>query len=198
MVETFYADSEMEDLGLKEYGSNVRISRKSSIYDPDKVSIGHDVRIDDFTILSGQVKLGSFVHIAAYTAIYGQCGVVMEDFSGLSARVLVYTVSDDFSGEGMTNPMVPMDYKRMVEGPVRLGRHSIVGAGSIIMPGVQIGEGAAVGAMSLVRENLDPWIIYCGIPCRAVKARRKGILELEKKLLTSLSSINSVSVRRKI
>ncbi|MBU1158558.1 MAG: acyltransferase [Candidatus Thermoplasmatota archaeon] len=186
-METFYTATEMKDLGLKEYGDDVRISRKSSIYNPDKVSIGDNVRIDDFTVLSGLVTLGSYIHIAAYTAVYGQNGVVMDDFSGLSARVLVYSTSDDYSGEWMTNPTVPAEYKREVAGAVRLGRHSIVGAGSIVMPGVQIGEGAAVGAMSLVTKNLDPWTIYWGIPCKAGKPRNMNALELEVKLKAALN-----------
>ena len=186
-METFYTAEEMKDIGLKEYGSNVRISRRSSIYSPEKVSIGDNVRIDDFTILSGSVTLGSYIHIAAYSAVYGQSGVVMEDFSGLSARVLVYSTSDDYSGEWMTNPTVPREHNRQIDGTVRIGRHAIVGAGAIVMPGVQIGEGAAVGAMSLVTKDLDPWTIYWGIPCKAGKPRSKNILNLERKLMESLS-----------
>ena len=187
-METFYTPAELKDLGLREYGRNVRISRNSSIYNPKYVSIGDNVRVDDFAILSGHITLGSYIHIAAYSAIYGQSGVVMEDFSGLSARVLIYSISDDYSGEWMTNPTVPLEYKRENEGAVRLGRHSIIGAGSIVMPGVQIGEGAAVGAMSLVTKDLDPWTIYWGIPCKAGKPRSKRILELEHELKTALGS----------
>ncbi|UCE91988.1 MAG: acyltransferase [Methanobacteriota archaeon] len=186
-METFYSAEEMKDIGLKEYGRNVRISRRSSIYSPEKVSIGDHVRIDDFAILSGSVSLGSYIHIAAYSAVYGQSGVLMEDFSGLSARVLVYSISDDYSGEWMTNPTVPTEYKRAVEGPVQIGRHAIVGAGSVVMPGVHIGEGAAVGAMSLVTKDLDPWTIYWGIPCKMSKPRSRNIIELERKLMECLS-----------
>ena len=55
----------------------------------------------------------------------------------------------------------------------------IIGANSIIFPNVIVGEGTAVGAMSMVKESLDDWYIYAGIPVRKVKPRQKKMLELE-------------------
>ncbi|TFG55038.1 MAG: acyltransferase, partial [Methanomassiliicoccus sp.] len=75
MVETFYDAEELTSLGLRKFGKNVRISRKTSIYHPEKVSLGDDVQIADFCIMSGMVDIGSHVHLGAYTAIYGQNGV---------------------------------------------------------------------------------------------------------------------------
>ena len=54
----------------------------------------------------------------------------------------------------------------------------IIGANSIIFPNVIVGEGTA-GAMSMVKESLDDWYIYAGIPVRKVKPRQKKMLELE-------------------
>ena len=66
---------------------------------------------------------------------------------------------------------------------MHLRRHVIVGSGSILLPGVEIGEGTAIGASSVVMKSLDPWGIYVGNPVRRVKARAQTLLELEKKLL---------------
>lgn len=55
----------------------------------------------------------------------------------------------------------------------------IIGANSIIFPNVIVGEGTAVGAMSMVKESLDDWYIYAGVPVRKVKPRQKKMLELE-------------------
>ena len=144
--------------------------------------IGDHVRIDDFCILSGKISIGSFVHISAYTAIYGKSGVEINDFVTISGRVLVYSENDDYSGAFMTNPMLPNEYTNVHGAKVVFEKHSIIASGSIILPGVKMGEGACVGAMSLVKSNIAPWTIHAGVPAKFIKDRQKNILELEAKL----------------
>jgi dTDP-4-amino-4,6-dideoxy-D-glucose acyltransferase len=187
---SFYSRNELAQLGLRAYGDHVFISRYARLYSPEKISLGHDVRIDDFCILSagGDVSIGTYVHIAAYCAIYGGGGVVMDDFSGLSARTTVYSQSDDFSGESMTNPMVPREYRvRLVYKPVHIGKHALVGANSTLMPGVEIGEGVAIGAHSLVMKDCEPWGIYFGSPARRVRERSRTLLQLADEFLAKHS-----------
>ena len=85
--------------------------------------------------LSGPIKIGSHVHIAAYTALYGGGGITLCDFCNLSSRVSIYSVSDDYSGETMTNPTIPEEFKIVDRAPVVLGRHVIVGSGTVVLPG---------------------------------------------------------------
>lgn len=184
MSESFYLDKELIELGLKDYGKNVLISKKVSIYAPENISIGNNVRIDDFCVLSGNITIGDYVHIAVYTALFGgQAGIEIKDFSTLSSRCAVYAKSDDYSGDFLTNPMITGEYCGVVEKNVTLGRHVIVGSGSTLLPGVEIGDGCAVGAMSLVNKPLEKWGIYAGIPCKYVKPRNKKLLELEMQFL---------------
>jgi acetyltransferase-like isoleucine patch superfamily enzyme len=92
--------------------------------------------------------------------------------------VTVYTASDDYLGDSLTNPTVPEEYRGSVQrGPVRLGKHSIIGAGAVILPGASIGEGTAVGALSLVVAPLKPWIIASGSPARPRGERRRDEIE---------------------
>ena len=183
MVHTsYFTNEELEQLGLKHYGINVRISRNACLYGPEHISLGSNSRIDDFCILSGNITIGSYVHIAAYCGLWGKNGIIMEDFSGLSAQVLIYSSSDDYSGNFLTNPTVPLEYTGEHGGPVILRKHVIIGAGSLILPDVEIGEGAAVGAMSMVSRNLQPWWIYAGIPVKQIKKRQKKVLEIEREL----------------
>ena len=187
-MSSFYSQSELLDLGFKSFGSDVKISRKASFYQTHMISFGDHVRIDDFCILSGGsgIELGSYVHIAAYSALFGNEGIVLEDFAGLSARVTVYSASDDYSGMSLTNPTIPSEFLTHTnKGPVLLGRHAIIGTNSTILPNVRIGEGAAVGAHTLVSKSLDPWGVYFGIPAKFLKTRKKDLLEMEKKLLYS-------------
>lgn len=182
MTTSFYSDEELKSIGFREVGKNVRLSRKASIYTPDEIRIGDNVRIDDFCILSGNITLGSYIHISAYTALYGKFGIVLEDFVTISGGVLVYSQTDDYSGSYMTNPMVPEEYLNVTGGTVLFKKHSIVAAGCIVFPAITLNEGAAVGAMSLVNKDIPAWTICAGIPAKPIKERKQLLLEYENKL----------------
>lgn len=175
------------EMGFKSLGENVMISDKASIYDADRISIGSNSRIDDFCTVSGKVDIGMYVHLASYSMLAGgQKGIAMGDFSGLAYYVQIFSQSDDYLGETMTNPTVPKAYKKEIIKRVTIGRHVIIGAGSIVMPGVDLAEGCSVGAMTLVNKSTDPWGVYIGNPARRVRERKKDLLELEKKFLAEL------------
>ena len=116
----------------------------------------------------------------------------MQDFSGISSRVTIYAISDDYSGISLTNPTLPTEYRNIYGGKVILERHAIIGASSVIMPNVSIGEGAAVGACSLVLNNCNPWTIYVGTPAKEIKKRKKDLLDLEQKFLKSIGCEKNV------
>lgn len=181
---SFYSDEELKNIGFKKIGVNVSLSRKASIYGADNIEIGDHVRIDDFCILSGKIKLGIYIHIAPYSALFGGVsGIEIEDFAGLSSRCVIYGDSDDYSGEAMTNPMIPNSYRHVTGGRVTLKRHVILGTGVSVLPNITVGEGTAIGSMSLVSKSLDPWGVYAGIPCKKLKDRKKDLLEKENALL---------------
>ena len=181
-MSNFLSEKELAELGLKAYGKNVLIGRNVVLYSPGQLTLGDNVRIDDFTIVSGKVTMGSYIHISQFCGIYGgDEGIVMDDFSGLSAKCSVYAVSDDYIGHSMTNPMVPAKYKpTAISKAVHIGRHAIVGCNSVVLPGVDIPEGAAVGSLSCVTRSLEPWSINIGIPAKKKSDRAKDILDLEK------------------
>lgn len=174
---------EVAALGLKSVGQNVLIHNSANLVSPATLALGDNVRIDPFVTITGDVTLGSYVHIGAYAYLTGSGGIEIADFAGLSQGVKIYSASDDYSGERMTNPMVPAELLGVIRAPVKIGRHAIVGANSVVMPGVTIGEGAAVGALSLVKTDLAPWGVYAGAPVRRIKDRSQNLLRLERELL---------------
>ena len=181
----FLSAEQLLSLGFKRVGSKVRISDRATIYGTERIEVGDHARIDDFCVLSAGaagIKIGRHVHIACYCSLIGAELIQMDDFSGLSSRVSIYSSSDDYSGEWMTNPTVPDAFTNVDSRPVILRKHVIIGAGSIILPGVEIGEGSAVGALSLVTRNCEPFCIYSGVPAKLVKERSRRLLELEGKL----------------
>ncbi len=178
---SFYAPKELSKMGFKYLGDNVQISRFARFYTPGKIIIGNNIRIDDFSILSGNIHLGSHIHISAHCLLYGSNGIIMEDYTGLSPRATIFSASDDFSGLFMIGPVIPNKFRNVKCGTVIIKKFCQIGAGSVIMPALTIAEGAVVGAMSLVNKNLEAWQIYAGIPARRIKERDKRILELVKK-----------------
>lgn len=176
----FLTEEQLSQVGFKSYGSNVLISDKCSIYGAHLMEIGNDVRIDDFCILSGNIPIGNFVHIACYTSLIGRGGIWIGDYVGISGHCSVYSSSDDFSGFALTNPMVDDKYTNVKSQPVVFKRHSVVGAGSVCLPGTYLEEGAAVGAMSLVKDFVPPFTIYAGNPLRFIRKRSRELKNLEK------------------
>ena len=181
-MDSFYSTDELKELGIKKFGKNVYISKKASIYSPKELVIGNNVRIDDFCILSGNIKIGNYVHISAYVALYGKYGIEINDFCGCSARCTLYSATDDFSGNFMISPMVPEELTNIISGKIILKKFVQIGANTLIMPKTICEEGAAVGAMSFVNKSLKEWTIYAGIPCKEIKERSKNIKELSKKI----------------
>ena len=177
-------------MGFGAVGKNVLLSYRASFHNPAGITIGDNVRIDDFCVLSagaGGIRIGSYVHIAVYTSIFGAGAVVIEDFANLSSRVSIYSSSDDYSGVTMTNPMVPDQYKAVKHAPVQVGRHVVIGSGSVVLPGVRLAEGVAVGALSLVRDSCGPFTSWAGVPARQIGERSRALLRLEEQLLGKTS-----------
>lgn len=183
-MNSFYSREELETLGFKAIGQNVLISRKSSIYGIENISVGDYCRIDDFAILSGIIYLGKNVHIAAGTYLFGgDAGIFMDDFSAVSSHCSIYAVSDNYSGDYMTNPTVPEKFRKVEQGKVLIEKHVIIGAASVVLPKVCLGEGSAFGAMSLINKDAKPWTIYAGCPIKKIKDRKKKPKEMEEQMI---------------
>ncbi|HEY5316110.1 MAG TPA: acyltransferase [Pirellulales bacterium] len=173
--------------GFRSCGDDVQIGEFVVIKQPQLIELGSHVAIDSFVYISTALQVGSYVHVAPMVTIIGgkDSKLVLEDFSGLSAGCRIVCGSDDFvRGTGLTNPTVPEGYHGRIKcTTIVIERHAIIGTNCVILPGVRIGEGAAVGACSLVKSNLQPWTIYAGVPAVEVGRRRKEtILEMEAKL----------------
>ena len=178
----------IQALGFSSVGDNVQISDRASFYGAARITLGNNVRIDDFCVLAagvGGIVIGDYVHIAVSASLIGSGKITMSDFSGISSRVSIHSSSDDYSGATMTNPTVPSEYAGVTHADVFLGKHVIVGSGSVILPGVTLEEGVAVGVLSLVHKRCEAFGIYAGNPARRIKCRKQDLLELERLFLAS-------------
>lgn len=180
----YLSNAALNSVGFKAIGQNVKVSDQARIYNPELIELGDNSRIDDFCIISGVVNIGKYVHVTPMCLIAGGApGVCLRDFSTLAYGVKVFAQSDDYSGTTMVNSLIPAKFKNESFGRVVLERHVIVGANATILPGVTIGEGCAIGAMTLVNRSTEAWGIYSGIPAKRAKERNRDLLVLERQFL---------------
>jgi len=182
----YYSDNELISLGFKYLGRGIRISSKASFYGTPNIEIGDFSRIDDFCVLSageGGICIGRHVHVAAYTSLIGLSRIELHDYANLSSRVGIYSSNDDYSGDFMTNPTIPAELTRVTHAPVVVGRHVIIGSGSIILPSVTLHECSGVGALSLIHNDCEAFGMYAGVPASLIGQRSRGLLEMEQKLI---------------
>jgi serine acetyltransferase len=180
----FLTRPDLEALGVTCAGDNVRIHASVVIINPEALRVGNHVRIDPFCLLSagGKIVLGEHIHIAAHCSLIGAAGIDLEDFTGISHGARLFSAVDDMSGTHLTGPTVPDELRNVQSGPIKLQRHAVVGTNAVIFPGVTIGEGAIVGALSFVREDVPAWAIWAGVPAKHVGTRSKALLNLEPRV----------------
>jgi acetyltransferase-like isoleucine patch superfamily enzyme len=182
----YYGAHDLRQFGFKAVGENVKIAKDCIIIGLPNISFGNNVRIDSGTTIaahSGPLVVGSYVHISGGCYIASAGGVTLDDFSGLSHGVKLFSGSDDYTGMSMTNPTVPSQFTNVKIAPVRVGRHVIIGVNSVVLPGCNLEDGCSVGALSLVTKSLEAWHVYHGNPVQKIKPRSKQLLEHEASLM---------------
>lgn len=180
----------MEGIKLTEMmGENVMplfkfCGKDVKVYPLTKINRAENVEIDDFSRILDYVYIdaGKSLKIGKYSIITWQCLIeggactVIGDrvFIGPGTKLLTSTYA--FNGY-YTNEFLPSDANKILYGDIVLENDSYIGANSVIMPGVTIGEGALVGSNAFVNKDLEPWGIYVGSPAKKIGERQKPIDE---------------------
>lgn len=180
----FLSAKELDVMGIRDAENrNILIHSTAVIVNFDEICFGENIRIDPYAVISCKnLVLGNHVHIATGCGLFGRATISMGDFSGISGHGLIYSSSDDYSGKALTNPTVPTNFTSVKHAEVVIGRHCVIGAHSILLPGSKLDEGAAVGSSSLVIGKLPPWSFSRGIPAKPIKTRHRHCLEHELNL----------------
>lgn len=178
---------------FKFIGKDVSIYPLAKILFQDEVSIGNAVVIDDFVFIAAIATISDFVHIASFVSITGKGIFTMESFSGIASGSRIITGNDNWKGEYMNGPSIPYPYRNATRSFVHIKKHVVVGANSVVMPGVTLNEGALIGACSFVNSDCDPWSVYVGCPAKKVKEYSPDkIFELETQLRKNLYDQNGI------
>ena len=97
--------------------------------------------------------------------IYNPAPVHMGSHSIISQQAYICCATHDYN-----HPAFPL-----ISFPSHLGAYSWVCARAVVMPGVNLGEGAVLGLASVATCDLEPWSVNVGVPARKVKVRlRQG------------------------
>jgi len=184
----FLTREQLENLGFSKIGDDVLIHRTVVIVDCSRISLGSRIRVDPFVVISnrGGVEFGNNIHIGSHSVLAGAGEIRLGDFVNISHYVGIYTSNEDTSGRTLSHPTVPGGGARSAS--IIFGRHSLVGHGSMVLPGARFDEGSILGAMSRISRPMKAWTNYAGIPARRMTERRRDTLAFEEEYLTSLQA----------
>lgn len=176
----------LETLGFAKLGDDILIHPTAVIVDCSTISLGSRIRIDPYVIISsrGGAHFGNNVHIGGHSVLAGQATIHFDEFVNISHHVGIYTSNEDLSGRTLSNPTVP-GFGAAKTASISFGRHSAVGAGSMVLPGAVFAEGSILGAMSRISRPMKPWTTYAGIPARKMSERARGALADEQRYLAA-------------
>ena len=179
-VTSFYSDEELQELGLGSVGRGVLLSRHAQLYSSATIHLGDHTRVDDFCILSGNIRVGRYCHVAAGGYMFsGGAKIALGDYVVLSSRVTIYAASDDFLGDSlMLNPSIRTPLRKTIEKDVILESFASIGTNALLLPGATLAEGTVLGAMSLLKKTTEPWSVYAGTPAVLVKPRSRKMKSL--------------------
>ena len=158
---------------------DVRIGRDVRIFHPDLVNlygcvVGDETRIGAFVEIQVGAKIGARCKISSHTFICE--GVTIEDEVFIGHGVMFTNdrfpraTADDGRLQG------PADWK--VE-TTRVGHRASIGSNATILCGISIGEGATVGAGSVVTRDVPPRAVVAGVPARLLDSKAKAGKTLE-------------------
>ena len=174
MARRYYTSAELRRMGFAKVGENVRIERSCVIVNPAHISIGHDVIIDQFTFLIGGqagVRIGSWIHIAGHNLLGGNAGLEIADFCNIAAGSKLITASDNFGGDYLIGPAAPPEHVDIKTEKIVLEENTILGVGTVVLPGCRCAEGTATGANTVIVKSTEPYGIYVGSPAQRIKDR---------------------------
>jgi acetyltransferase-like isoleucine patch superfamily enzyme len=170
MNSDFFPQNELKNMGFKFLGKNLKISKNVTIIGKKNISIGDNSRIDDYTIISaleGFLDIGSNVHIGGQSYLGCAAGITLHNNINISQGVRIYSKINDYLNFDKSNA------DKVILSPIEIENNVIVGSGSVIIGKSKLSEGCVVGALSFVKENLDPWTVYAGNPLKFIKKRNK-------------------------
>lgn len=113
----------------------------------------------------GRIRIGSGTVVNRGVILDGRFPLTIGENASISIQTLILTLEHDLAAPDF----------RAVGAPVRIGDRVFIGARAIILPGISIGEGAAVAAGAIVTKDIEPYTIVAGVPAKIIGTRPKNL-----------------------
>ena len=137
-----------------------------------RVLVSEWVTISDGVIIApygGSVEIGAHAYIGPYCVLYGHGGLVIGRNAMIGAHTIIVPAN-----HGITRLDVPMGAQPLTKKGIAIAEDVWIGAGCKILDGVHIGNGAVIGAGSVVTKDIGAYVIAVGAPAKAVDSRQKS------------------------
>lgn len=169
----------MENLRLLFKGKEAQIYPTARIVQPQNLLLDDYAVISDFCfVLAGTyTKIGKYSRLAPYAMITGGGEAYIHDYVDISYGAKILTGSDDIYGGYLSLPKVPAEQRKITRGRIEIHSYAYIGINTIIYPGVTIAEGAMTEPNTIVKSNLEPWIVYGGEECKKIGIRKKLLVK---------------------
>ena len=154
--------------------------------DPDRIRVGgHTVIRGELLTFGhgGDIQIGSHCYVGEGTRIWSACAIHIGDRTLISHNVNIFDsdthpIDDAEARHKQFVEILTTGFPKSIElneRPVTIGADVLIGCQNIILPGVTIGDGAVVGAGSVVTRDVAPHTLVAGNPARFIRAlARKG------------------------
>ncbi len=113
------------------------------------------------------ISLGRHVAINSGAVLDGRGGITIGDYSMIGVHVCIVS-----SSHGYKNTARPMALQHQRLKPVVIGKDVWIGANATILGGIKIGDGAVIGANSVVTKDVTPYTIVGGVPAKLIRQRK--------------------------
>lgn len=138
-----------------------------------EVTIGPEVTVSHGCKLHGKIKVKKRTNLNRNVGIHGEAKV--GKYCALAPNILIRTFNHNVKKPAIQTKFYEeiwdSEYETMTKGPVNIGNDVWIGDRAIILSGVTIGDGAVIGAGSIVTHDVDPYSIVAGVPADRVKWR---------------------------
>ncbi|MEW6556602.1 MAG: acyltransferase [Elusimicrobiota bacterium] len=157
---------------FKKIGKNVVFERGVLVFHPENIEIGNNVYIGHNVFLKGYyknlMKIGSNTWIGQSSFLHSGGGLIIGNFVGIGPFVKIITLQHVIDKD-ISRPIITREqiYEETI-----LEDNCDIGTGSIILPGVKIGKGSVVGAGSVVTKDVSSYSIVAGVPAKLLRKRK--------------------------
>ena len=177
-MEDYWNKEDLMRMGVSCEGDNIYVSKTVRITDPHNLMLFDNTKIHQFCVLhsNGPMALGPYLTVLPFCYFNSWFGLVIKGYTTISARVSIYSASDDYSGEYIVHNEAPDGCNNILGGVVTLEKGVVVGTGSSIVAvdDLVMGVGSGLGAHSFLKDSVPEYELYAGVPAKFLRRRDKG------------------------